>query len=141
VRDSRKHFRAVVRQLHDDLKTAKKIRLPWWGGLCLIFGTIFIAFPFVLLGRFDLARPTLITLAALGFVIAVKWKLRACPWFWITMTVFVALHVLLILSVNWTTKWVPAVVSAGIVTIDLYAMLAIISVVENFVGRPTVHEG
>lgn len=40
-------------------------------------------------GRFDLARPTLVSMAVLGFAIAVKWKLRGRVWFWITMTVFV----------------------------------------------------
>jgi hypothetical protein len=44
------------------------------------------------------------------------------------MTVFVALRVLLIFSVSWTTKWVP--------TPAIAASDAILSVVGNFMGRP-----
>jgi len=141
VRQSRRHFRAAIRQLHDDLKAAKKMRLHWRGLLCLFIGSIPIILLFDHFGRFDLARPALVTMAVLGFAIAIKWKLRGRVWFWIIMTVFVMLHVLLILSVTWTTEWVPAAVSTGIGTIDLYVMLAIVCVVEKFVERPTISEG
>ena len=60
--------------------------------------------------------------------------------FWVTMTVIAALHVLLILSVRWTTKWVPAVVSAGIGIADFYVMFAILSVVGKFVDKPKTSE-
>ena len=140
MRESRRHFRAAIRQLHDDLERVKKWRLHWRGLLCVIVGSMLIAWLFDHFGRFDLARPTLVSMAALVFAIAVKWKLRWRVWFWITITFFVVLHVLLILSVSWTTEWVPAVVSAGIVTIDLYAMLAAVSVVERFAETLTISE-
>lgn len=54
---------------------------------------------------------------------------------------FRGVHVRLILSVTWTTGWVPAAVSTGIGTVDLYVMLAIVSVVEKFVEGPTTSEG
>jgi hypothetical protein len=145
LNDVKKHRRArhlqFLKWLHDDdLKAAKKMRLPWWGVLCVIFGTIPVCFLFDHFGRFDLARPTVLTLGILGFALAVKWRLRRRVWFWSAMTVFVLLHVLLILSVTWTTKWVPAAVSAGIGSIDLYVMLTILSVVEKFTEGPTTSE-
>jgi hypothetical protein len=109
--------------------------------LCVFVGSMPIIWLFDHFGRFDLARPALVSIVVLGFAIAIKWKLRGRAWFWITMTLFVALHVLLILAVSWTTEWVPAVVSTGIGTIDLYAMLAIVCVVEKFVEKPTISEG
>ena len=87
-------------------------------------------------GRFDLALPALSTVLTLGGVIAIKWKLRRQGWFWITMTVIVALHLLLVFSVHWTTKWVPAVLIVSVCTADFYAVLAILSVVGNFLERP-----
>jgi hypothetical protein len=127
-------------QLDNDIKAAKQMRLPWWGVLCWMIGCALIALPLALLGRFDLARPTLYSIGMLGVAFAIKWKLRRHMWFWITMTAIAALHVLLILSVPWTTKWVPAIVIIPIGIADLYAMLAILSVVGKFMERPKTSE-
>jgi|SRR5690242_5374351 len=110
----------------------KKMRLPWWGVLCVMIGALPMYLLFVYFGRFDLARPTIYSVAMVAIAIAMRWKLRWHVWFWITMTVIAALHVLLILSVPWTTKWVPAIVIIPIGIADLYAMLAILFVVGKF---------
>jgi hypothetical protein len=117
------------------------MRLPWWGVLCGIIGSALVAWLFDHLGRFDLARPALYSVAMVGVAIAVKWKLRGHLWFWITMTVIAALHVPLILFVHWSTKWVPAIVIIPIGIADLYAMLAILSIVGKLVERPKTSEG
>jgi hypothetical protein len=123
-------------QLHNDIKAAKKMRLHWWGLLCVMIGSLPIYWVFDHFGRLNLALPTLVGVAVLGCAIAIKWKLRRQVWFWIAMIVFVALHVLLLLFFPWPTKWVPASVFAGISSVELYAMLAILCVVEKFVERP-----
>ena len=91
-------------------------------------------------GKLDLARPTLYSVAMIAIAIAMRWKLRRQMWFWITMTVLVALHVLLILFVPWTAKWAPAIVIIPIGIADLYAMLAILSLVGKLVERPKTSE-
>jgi hypothetical protein len=48
------------------------------------------------------------------------------------MTVLAALHVLLVLFVPWTSKWVPAMAIADIDSVDLIVMLAILAVVGRF---------
>jgi hypothetical protein len=141
MRSSRRQFRAAIRQLHDDLKRARKWRLHWRGLLCLFIVSMPIMGLFYYFGRPDLARPTFVSVTALGFVIAVKWQLRERAWFWIMMSFFVGLHVLLVLSITWSTEWIPAVVSTGTATIDIYALLAVVSVVEQFAERPTIPEG
>jgi O-antigen ligase len=141
VRSSRRPFRAAIRQLHDDLKRAKKWRLHWRGLLCVFIVSMPIIGLFYYFGRPDLARPTFVSVTALGFVIAVKWQLRERVWFCIMMAFFVMLHVLLVLSTSWPTEWVPAVVSIGAATIDIYALLAIVCLVEQFTERPTISEG
>jgi hypothetical protein len=54
------------------------------------------------------------------------------------MTVIAALHVPLILFVPWTTKWIPAIVIIPIGPADLYAMLAILSVVGKLTESPKI---
>jgi hypothetical protein len=127
--------------LADDIKAAKKMRLPWWGVLSGMAGCLPITLLLDHLGRFDLALPTLVSIGMLGVAMAIKWNLRRRLWFWITMTVIVALHVALILSVPWTTKWVPAIVIIPFGIADLYVMLWILSVVGKFLARPKTSEG
>ena len=52
-----------------------------------------------------------------------------------TMAILAAFHVLLILFVPWTTKWVPALVVVPIAIADLYVMLGILSIVEKLYRR------
>lgn len=118
----------------------KQMRLPWWGVLCVIVGTILLALLFVYSGRFDLARPSLIATAMVVLAIVMRWKLRRHVWFWITMTFLAALHLPLILFVPWTTKWIPAFVIAPIGIADLYAMLWVVSVVGKFMGEQKTTE-
>ena len=85
-------------------------------------------------GKSDLTLPTLDSVAMVAIAIAMRRKLSRHVWFWITMTVIAALHVPLVLLVSWPTEWVPAIVVIPIGIADLYLMLAILSVVEKFVG-------
>jgi hypothetical protein len=115
---------SVIRDIKDDI--------PWWGVLCGIVGSALWCWLFDHFGRFDLALPTINGIGVFGFVLVLKWQLRQRVWFWITMTIVVALHVLLILSIPWTTKWVPAPAYAGAASLDLTAILVILSVVRKF---------
>jgi len=132
----------LANEIKDDIKVARKIRLPWWALLCLGIGSFLAAWLFDHLRRFDLVLPTLNGVFVLGFTVGVKWKLRRHLWLWSTMTILAALHVPLILFVPWTTKWVPAIAIALIDSADLIAMLAILTVVEKFIkGHENRAEG
>ena len=65
-----------------------------------------------------------------------KWRLRRHTWFWITMTVIVALHVPLILFVPWGTRWVPALAIAAIDSVDFCLILWVLSFIGNLMGGP-----
>lgn len=108
------------------------MRLPWWGVLCIILGGLPVMYLLDHSGNMNLARPVLYSAGMVGIAIAMRWNLRRHAWFWATMIVIVALHVPLILFVPWTTKWVPAIVIIPIGIADLYAILAILSVVGKF---------
>lgn len=116
-------------------KEDRQMRLSWKGGLCVFFGTILLALMFVSIGRFDLARPTMVPVAMVSLVIAMRWKLRTHGWFWITIIILAALHLPLILFIPWTTKWIPAILIAPIGIADLYAMLWAISAVGKLMGE------
>ena len=124
----------------DDIKAAKKIRLPWWVLLCLGVGSLPIYWLFDHSGRLELALPTLNSILVVGFTIAVKWKLRRHAWFWGTMAILAALHAPLILFFPWTERWVPALVIAAIDSADLIVMLAILAVVTKFMEGPKAAE-
>jgi hypothetical protein len=117
----------------NDIRAAKKMHLPWWVLLCGIIGSALSAALFDHFGRLDLVLPVLNSIATLGFLVALKWKLRRCAWFWITMSVIAALHLPLILFIPWTTKWVPALAIAAIDSADFCLILAILSTVGKFI--------
>jgi hypothetical protein len=117
------------------------MRLSWRGGLCVFFGTVLLALLFVSIGRFDLARPTIVSIAMVGLAITMRWKLRKQVWFWITMTILAALHLPLILFIPWTIKWIPAILIAPFGIADLYLMLWVLSVVGKFMGEPMATPG
>lgn len=119
----------------------RQMRLPWWGVLCVIVGALVLGLLFVYFGRFDLARPTLFSVAMVAIAIAMRWKLRRHPWFWGTITILAALHVPLILFVPWTTKWVPALLIIPFGLADLSVMLWVLSVVGKFMEGPNAPEG
>ena len=127
--------------LKNDIDAAKRIRLPWW---VLLPGVIVAAFSAALFdhfGKLYLVLPVLNSMAVLGFLVALKWKLRTRMWFWITMLIFAALHVPLILFIPWTTKWVPALAIAAIDSADFCVILAILSVVEKYMDGQNASEG
>lgn len=119
----------------------KQMRMSWRGGLFVFFGTILLALLFISIGRFELARPTMVSVAMVGLVITMRWKLRKHVWFWITVTILAALHLPLILFLPWTTRWIPAILIAPIGIADLYAMLWVISVVAKSKGEPIAPSG
>jgi hypothetical protein len=73
----------------------RKMRLPWWGVLCVILGGLPVLILFDYFGKFNLARPTLTSAVVVVVAIALRWKLKGHVWFWITMTILAALHVLI----------------------------------------------
>jgi hypothetical protein len=132
--------RRVDIDFKNEIRAAKKIRLPWWVQLCLLIGSGLSAALFDHFGRLDLVLPVLNSIVVLGFLVALKWKLRRFVWFWITVTIVAALHVPLILVIPWTTKWVPALAIAVIDTADFCVLLAILSVIGKFVQQPVTSE-
>jgi hypothetical protein len=115
----------------------EQLRLPWWGILCIILGTVLLGMLFMISGRLDLARPSLVSVAIVVLTIVMRWKLRRHAWFWLTMAVLAALHLPLILFLPWTTKWIPGFLIAPFGIADLYVMLWVLSIVGKYMGGLT----
>jgi len=130
----------LIQDIKNEIREAQKIRLPWWAMLSWMAGCGLIEWLLIDLGRLDLALPTLNSVAVVGFTVALKRKLGRHVWFWITMAMFAALHVPLVLFVPWTTKWVPAIAIAAIDSGDLILMIAILAVVGRLVDGPKASE-
>ncbi len=127
---------ALANDVRSDIQAAKKLRLPWWGVLCLIIGSFLCAWLFDNFGKLELVVPILNSILVLGFMLVLKRKLWRNAWFWGTMVVIAALHVPLILFVPWTTRWVPALAIAVIDSVDFCLILWILAVVGKFMGEP-----
>jgi hypothetical protein len=110
----------------------RQMRLGWRGVLFVMLGAVILCIPFVYCGKFNLALPSLMSAAMIVLVVAMRWKLRRHPWFWITTAFLAALHLPLILFLPWTTKWIPAVVIAPFGMLDLHAMLWMLAVVGKY---------
>lgn len=114
----------------------RQMRLPLWGGVCVVAGAFLLALVLDHFGKFALARPIMFSVSVIGVAVAMRWRLKNHAWFWITMACLTAFHVPLILFIPWTTKWIPALVLTPIGIADLYAMLWAVSVVGKYMGEP-----
>jgi hypothetical protein len=127
---------SIAGDVKSDIKAAKKMRLPWWAVLCLLVFGMPLPWLFDHFGKLNLMLPIWNSVAVLGFMLVLKWRLRWHAWYWITMTVVAALHVPLILFVPWGTRWVPALAIAAIDSVDFCLILWILSFVGNLMGGP-----
>ncbi len=130
----------LVNDLRNDIEDAKNIRPSRRGKWFVIIGSFLCGGLFDYFGRLDLALPAINCVVVLGFVIALKWKLRQHAWFWIAMIIVAALHILLLMFVPWTTTWILGVVIVAVDAVDLVIILAILSFVGRFVERPKISE-
>jgi hypothetical protein len=126
----------LTKDIRSDLRTANKMRLPWWGVLCLLFVCMPLPWLFDHFGKLSLMLPIWNCFAVLGLIVVLKWNLKRHLWFWITITIIAALHVALILFIPWTTKWVPALAIAAVDSMDFILILATLLVVGKLVGSP-----
>lgn len=128
---------SLTHELKREIQEAKKLRRLSWRTklLMVVIGTPMFFLYLIHGGRLELFWPSVLTVIVLGVVIRFKWKLRKQAWFWATMAVIAVLHVLWVLFVPWTTRWIPVFVYIGIATVDFVLILWILLVVEKFMGR------
>ena len=125
-----------MNELKREIQEAKKLpRLSWRTKLLVIVIGIPTFYLYLIYGgRIQLVWPSMLAVIVLGVVIRFKWKLRKQAWFWVTTAVIAVLHILWVLFVPWTTKWIPVFVYIGIAAADFVLILWILLVVQKFMG-------
>lgn len=123
------HEMAIVHDLKRDLADAKKLRLRWWAVLPLIVCAVFVCWAFDHFGKLNEALPAMNIAGVFAFILALKRNLIERMWFWVTLFILAVPHVLLILFVPWTSRWVPAIAIGGIDSLDFCAMLVVIDMI------------
>jgi hypothetical protein len=79
-------------------------------------------------------RPAVLSAGLMVVVVWWRWDLRAQRWFWAIVAAFIMLHIALITSTHWTTKWVPAAMSIPLGFADGLLILKTFSLGERFFG-------
>lgn len=125
----------LIRDIRDDLRDAKRIRFSSWAMVCWLATCGVIVWLLDSLDRFDLALPTLNSIAVIGFLAVLKRPFWRRGWFIVTIAVLALLHIPIIVFVPWTTKWIPALLVAVIDSADLVAMLALFAVAKRLADR------
>jgi chromate transport protein ChrA len=116
------------------------MRLPRWGILPGIIIAFLCSWLFDYFGKLSMVLPVLNSIGVLGFLIALKWRLRRRIWFWGIMILIAALHVPLILLIPWTTQWVPALAIGVIDSADFCVIVWVLAAVEKFMEEPSASE-
>jgi hypothetical protein len=125
----------VRRAIVDDIRAARKFRFPWWAVLWWMACCAILIWPLYVHDRLDLAPAVLNSVAVCGFAIVLKWRLKRRPLFWGVMAVVAACHVPLIISVPWTTEWIPAAVIAVFDSVDVVVIIVLVDLVIHLADR------
>jgi hypothetical protein len=80
--------------------------------------------------------PTSLSAGMIALSIWWRWDLSDRPWFWLVAGVIAVLHLILIISIPWTTHWIPAVVSTPICIVDGLLILKIFNLGETLIDSP-----
>ena len=111
-------------------------RLRWRGVLVTIGCSIILVFVFDHFGVYEFFRPVCGSVVVFFFTVRCHRELKGRPWFLAIVGALAAVHVWIIMSVPWPSRWVPAKVWEGYVTVDLVAVFIIIALMEKL-----LHEG
>jgi phosphatidylserine synthase len=112
------------------------MRLPWWGVVGIFFGSLALCWVLNRFGRLEESIPIAGGSAMCTIAVRLKWELRDRPWFWITMAIVVLIHILLIVNIPWTSRWIPSIAMAAVASADLIVIIIIIAVVQRLVEGP-----
>lgn len=123
---------SLISDVKSDIKAAQKIWLPWqvllpWGAFCLLVFLLLKHF-----GKYGMALPALSCIVVFSFLVYLKWNLSRKLWFWITLSALAVIHAALIWYIPWTSRWVPSLAIAFVVSLDICLMLWILALIAKF---------
>jgi hypothetical protein len=86
-------------------------------------------------GKTDMGLNAFICLGIALLVIKIYWKLRTRFWFWTVIVLILALHVPLVLRVQWPHVWVPGIALLPIGLADLFIYVGAVKFTERFIVK------
>ena len=89
---------------------------------------------FFYLGKPDIGLTAFYCLVTILVAIRIRWDLRKHAWFWVVMTVVLALHVPLIVFWRWPDRWIPGIALLPFAVADCAIILGIVRVAERLAG-------
>lgn len=93
------------------------------------------------IGKENLGYNVGFCLATVVIVVMICWDLRFKVWFWAIIIALLALHIPLMVSVQWPQGWVSWVVLFPIGLIDVLIYLGVIKLTEKMIGRNQTSDG
>jgi len=111
---------------------SRRFMIIW--GILVLAGTL-VTIPLMeRLEHPELTRPILTAIVALAIVVTIYPELYQRLWFWVTMMVFTALHLPLILFIHWDAGWVPSPFILVFCLADVAIMIWVISMIQKLTG-------
>jgi ABC-type Co2+ transport system permease subunit len=105
-------------------------------GIIIAAALLPVLFFFSHIGKTNMGLNVFICLFINLFAIKVYWKsLRKHVWFWCVIVFILALHVPVILRVQWPHEWVPAIALLPIGVVDFLIYVGVISFVQKFLVK------
>ena len=103
----------------------------WRLRLVITLGVIVVLCIFSYFGRMDLARPAVFSGGMIWFAVAIYWRLRKFWWFWVAAATVVALHVYLILRIQWDQEPLPWIVILPFALTDFGLVVGFFKLIET----------
>jgi hypothetical protein len=101
------------------------------GVLLILLATFPICAIFLFLREPGNARAGWFLSAVIVIAVRVRWDLHKKMWFWPTIAVISLVHILAIIMVPWTSRWIPSVVIFPFCAVDGVAILGILQLMEK----------
>lgn len=96
-------------------------------------------FSFALLGQPGRGRAAGVFTMAVFMAVRAFWKMKSFAWFWMTVTILIALHALLVFLVPWPTGRLSGMALLPILALDYGLVWGCIKLVEKVVERKSEH--
>jgi hypothetical protein len=125
----------MFESLDEDESEEKEPKETSYLGVIIFVCTLPVLFFFTHIGRTDLGLNIGISLAMNTLAVGICWDLRRRVWFWCVIVLILALHVPLVLRIQWPHVWVPKVALLPIGLADLLFTVGVVRFVEKFLVK------
>jgi hypothetical protein len=120
--------------LTEDVRSASRLFTPQWRPAIVIVGSGLFVLVFDRFGWTELAVPLWSGIAALLLTFATKWRLRRQTWFWVVMSVFLVLHVPVVMFSSSLKPWVSVKGFVLLALLDWLVMIWMLGLVGRMLG-------